>query len=490
LIHNETDPVLLAYVSHWDAMTAGVEDAEAATGASLFFGGTASGGAARDKYFLPSIFNHFSTGVNAYNGRAVRLDYITAHVKGGSTSYGTVVGEWGVSALIRSNPSWIAAGLHKLAVSNDEGDPMVGWEVAEDWRSDARYSSIIPKMIVQHLVTVGDNATNNPLGLLSFDGAFMNGAGDTYTGFGQRTMTARFGTPDSRGPFAFVKKSGLAAFTLLSRLGDQRCEYSGAPSGSAVLSSNAGVLATLLAPGADPVTGGQATVLVYNSADCNNDTAPALDVGVTLTGLPFTPCPADGSVVAVLFVLDQDVAHNPAATWGAMNSPATPSAAQLQALWSSAAAMTAAAAAPLPVAVGAQGTVTLPRTPLALPGIAMWHLAAKGASAPAPPPSLVAYAKAPNASFIVDATEVMLRWDCSTASRAVLAYTVQTSTAGPGGPWSVVNGAPYPQDISCSYVHLSPTPAAWYRVAAMDYWMRPGTASAAAAAGPWPTGRV
>lgn len=101
-----------------------------------------------------------------------------------------------MSALIRSNASWAAAGLGRLAVSNDEGDPMVGWETPEDWRGDARYGAIIPKMVNQHLLAIHDNATaNNPLGWLSFDGAFMNGVGDNYTGFGERTMTARFGAP-------------------------------------------------------------------------------------------------------------------------------------------------------------------------------------------------------------------------------------------------------------------------------------------------------
>jgi len=205
--------VTASFGGYWDASTAGVEDAEAATGAALYFGGTASGRAANDPCYLPFLFNHKASGRNSLTGAPVRWDYITAHVKGGSTSYVTVQGEWGVSALIRSNASWAAAGLGRLAVSNDEGDPMVGWETPEDWRGDARYGAIIPKMVNQHLLAIHDNATaNNPLGWLSFDGAFMNGVGDNYTGFGERTMTARFGGPfQGASPFAFVRKNGLAA---------------------------------------------------------------------------------------------------------------------------------------------------------------------------------------------------------------------------------------------------------------------------------------
>ena len=492
-MQNTSDPTLLAYVAHWDAMTAGLEDAEDATGASLLFGGTASGRAAGDAYFLPAVLAHTASGDrNSFNGRPVRLDYISAHVKGESTSYVTVEGEWAVSALIRANPAWAAAGLGRLAVSNDEGDPMVGWETPEDWRGDARYASIIPKMVNQHLLAIADNATlNNPLGWLSFDGAFLNGVSDNYTGFGERTMAVRFGPPASRGPFAFARKSGLAAFALLSRLGDTRCAaVAGAPAD--VLHANAGALATTrigtTGAGGDAA---QAAVLVYNSADCANDTAPALDVGVSLVGLPFVPVPADGSVVAVPFVLDQAAAHNPAAAWAAMGSPALPSGAQLQQLWLAAARMTSAAAAPVAVAVGAGGAVTLPRMPLALPGVLLWHLAerASAPAAPAPVGGVAALVKAANASLISGAREVMVRWSCAIASRAVLSYVVQASAGGAGGPWATVNGAPAPADVLCSFsfaAAASQAEGALYRVAAVDYWGRQGAWSDPVTASPWP----
>ena len=483
------DPVLAAYVQAWDAAAAGVADAEAATGAKLRFGGTASGGAADDAFFLPAILDRVASGAaNPYDGRPPRLDYITAHIKGKSTSYVTVVGEWAVSALIRSKPAWVAAGLGALAVSNDEGDPMVGWETPEDWRGDARYAAIIPKMVNQHLLAIGDNRTgNNPLGLLSFDGAFINGASDTYTGFGERTMTARFGAQLSGGPFAFVRKSGLAAFALLARLGDARCAVAGAPAD--VLGANAGALAaTRAAAGGEPA---QAALLVYNSADCGNDTAPDVALAATLTGLPFAPAPADGTVVAVRFRLDQDAAHNPAAAWAAMGSPPLPAPAQLAALWAAAAAMTAADGAPTPVAVAAGGAVTLPAADVALPGITLWHLADRRSApaAPQPPPAVDAFVKAANASLLAPGSrEVFVRWACANASRATLAYVVQVSAAGPAGPWTTVNAPPFPADISCSFAFAA-TPAqaegAYYRVAAVDYWQRMGPFSTPTAAVPW-----
>jgi len=490
-VQNSTDPVLASFVAAWDAATAGLEDAEDATGAKLYFGGTASGRAAGDAYFLPAVLAHAAGGRNAFNGRPVRLDYISAHVKGESTSFVTVEGEWGVSALVRSQPAWVAAGLGALPVSNDEGDPMVGWETPEDWRGDARYAAIIPKMVNQHLLAINDNATsNNPLGWLSFDGAFMNGVGDDYTGFGMRTMSARFGAPASRGPFGFVRKSGLAAFALLSRLGDTRCAgVAGAPAD--VLHANAGAIATTrigtTGPGGDAA---QAAIIVYNSADCNNDTSPALDVGVSLVGLPFVPVPADGSVVAVPFVLDQDAAHNPAAAWVAMGSPAPPTSAQLQALWAAAANMTRPAGAPVPVAVGAGGAVTLPRAGVALPGLLLWHVAerASAPAAPVAPPRVVAFAKAANASFISGggAREVMVRWSCADASRVIGSYVVQSAPAA-SGPWATVGA---PADIVCSFSFAASAAQAegsFFRVAGVDYWQRQGAWSAPVVATPWPT---
>ena len=309
------DPALLAYPLYWDATAAGVADAEAATGARLRYGGTASGKAARDAWYLPALLDHKADGgVNAFTGAPVRWDFVTAHVKGESTSYVTVQGEWAVSALFRSKPSWAAA-TAGLSVSNDEGDPMVGWEKPVPWRGDARYAAIIPKMVNQHLLAIRDNATtNNPLGVLSFDGLFLNGIDDSYVGFGERTMAVRFGAPLNTAPFALVRKNGLAAFTLLSMLGNARCAYTGATGAADVLSANSGVLATARA--------GEAAVLVYNSADCTDDTGPAVAVAVNVTGLDFAPTPADGSVVAVLYAISDATADSsPVLAWQAMGSP-------------------------------------------------------------------------------------------------------------------------------------------------------------------------
>ena len=364
-----------------------MEDAEADTGASLFFGGTASGQAARDKCYLPFMLSHKANGKNNLTGGAVRWDYISAHVKGESTSYVTVEGEWGVSALIRSKPEWVNAGLGSLQVSNDEGDPMVGWEVPEAWRGDARYGAIIPKMVNQHLLAIHDNATsNNPLGWLSFDGAFMNGVSDNYTGFGERTMSTRFGGPtQGLSPFAFVRKNGLGAFHLLAKLPDTRCAVS-APSAAAPLSDNFGALAAF-----DSVAGDLA-VLIYNSGDCSNSTSPSISPRVEVSASAIPPCTkSDGSVVAIPFMLDDTPSRSPFAAWVAMGSPSLPTSSQLVGLWEAGAGMGAPAAAAESISVRQGGAFSLPNvTSLSLPGALLWYVADKRSAGAAPPPPLAA----------------------------------------------------------------------------------------------------
>ncbi len=515
-VQHADDPVLASYVTYWDATAAGVEDAEAATGARLYLGGTASGRAAGDAYFLPAMLNHKAGGGrNSLTGAPVRWDYLSAHVKGESTSYVTVQGEWAVSALLRSQPAWAdpAAGLLALPISNDEGDPMVGWEKPEDWRADARYAAILPKMVAQHLAAIADNATggsNNPLGWLSFDGAFMNGVDDTYTGFGMRTMTARFGQPDASGasPFAFVRKGGLAALALLARLPTARRCAATAAGSTSVLLDNFGALASS--------SGEEAGVLVYNSADCSEAHAPGVAPSIAIAGLPFDAArvaKGGGVAMGVGWWVDDAVARSPFATWVAQGSPPTPTPAQLKDLWRAAAASGAPATPPTPLpllpctgsggsgfcvalpAINVSGSGAPPGV-LPLPGIMMWHLALQpeGGAPPPAPAAPVAYIKPPSASFLDGAVEreVLLRWDCSAAPRALAAYVVQVNAAGSGQPaaWATANAPPFPADLLCTFVHAAPAAAAaqplQYRVAAVDYWGQQGPWSATATAGPWP----
>jgi len=522
-IKDPADPVLAAYVSYWDASAAGVEDVEAATGVKLYFGGTASGGASHDKLFLPAMLDHKSAapggGVNEFTGAPVRWDYLTAHVKGESTSFVTVLGELNVSALIRSKPAWSdpAAGLIDLPISNDEGDPMVGWETPEVWRGDARYGAILPKMVNQHLVAIADvhggggQGVINPLGWLSFDGAFMNGVGDNYTGFGERSFTARFGKPSSSTPFAFVRKNGLASLSMLSKLPTaSRCAYTPYPTSQSVLSDTLGLLASI-----DAIRG-DAGVLVYNSPDCapggseNSTVYPR----ITLSNLPWPPG-TPGALLTV-YALNDDPSISTSAAWVAQGSPLIPTPAQLKELWTVGARSGGSMGAPYPLTLNActattqslssssssSSCVVLPSSiPLPNPGLLLYHVAvpepAAGEGGPPPPPSVTPYVKPPGASLLPRDTtsEIFVRWDCTHEVAVISRYEVQVSVSGVSGPWAPANPLPeFPPDTLCSFTHaLSPPVASplddslFYRVRGVDYWGRLGNWSNASLAVPWPS---
>ena len=200
-LKNET--IAAAYLAHWDAVAAGVADAEAATGLKLVLGGPGAGKYPGVSPLLPWVFGHLDNGTNIWTGAPPRLDFLSIHYKGVNTS-------WKISDLALAGFTWMREPGHAgpraaaLPFYNDEADPLVSWMIPLAWRADARYGAIIPKVINQHVLRILDNTTNNnPLGLLSNDNGFMNA--DGYNGFEQRTLLARFSDP-STGRYAFVRK--------------------------------------------------------------------------------------------------------------------------------------------------------------------------------------------------------------------------------------------------------------------------------------------
>lgn len=94
-------------------------------------------------FVLQSLLQHCNNGTNFFTGqRGVRLDFISFHIKGQGHSLTilhnetVVIGE--IAKLI---PKYITAPIY-----NDEGDPLVGWNLAEEWRADATYAAIVVKV--------------------------------------------------------------------------------------------------------------------------------------------------------------------------------------------------------------------------------------------------------------------------------------------------------------------------------------------------------
>ena len=131
---------------HWDAAAAGVADAEAATGHRFVLGGPGAGKYPGASHLLPLVFAHLEGGRNAWTGAASRLDFLSIHYKGRNTSY--LVSELALEGFTWMRQPGHGAGAvsQALPFSNDEGDPLVSWIIPLEWRGDARYGAIVPKV--------------------------------------------------------------------------------------------------------------------------------------------------------------------------------------------------------------------------------------------------------------------------------------------------------------------------------------------------------
>jgi hypothetical protein len=549
--------MFVAYALHFDAAAAGVADAEARTGGAFKFGGPGASQSPDRSYVLQWLLAHVTNGTNAWTGAPARLDFLSIHYKGRNTSYlvaqqaldgftwmrqhgftdprvrapaagvavcmcwwehacwgwstGAGIAAAAVCSLAVRPLSFSLFSLNPLAPPspfsppqvmalpfyNDEADPLVGWLNPQEWRADARYAAILPKIINQHLLQVADNGTvalNNPLGLLSFDNGFMNL--DGYNGFGMRTLTARFTDP-ATGRYALVRKPGLAAMALLSRLGDTRVAVAGAAGPAEVAASTTGVIATVAAPSAAQPFG-QVAALVYHSNDTVGGPESAT-VALAFANPPFAP---GEPLMAVHWRIDGNHSSTAYAAWLAQGAPQVPSPAQLVALWAVDGLVPLGPPVPLTAPPAGGGPLLLvPPFELPMPGLSLVHVVARppGGAPPPPPANPRAYVKDASLSLLTPAglAEVLVAWDCDAPrgsaaappSVATFGYDVQVSTAGPDGPWATAQSAAA-GDFSCSFLHAAPggTPAQqrWYRVAAVDYWGAASAFSAVAQAAPWP----
>ena len=90
-----------------------------------------------------SLLQHCNNGSNFFTGeRGVRLDFVSFHIKGQGHSI-TILHDENVTLekMAEMFPKY-----KTVPVYNDEGDPLVGWSLAEDWRADATYAAIVVKV--------------------------------------------------------------------------------------------------------------------------------------------------------------------------------------------------------------------------------------------------------------------------------------------------------------------------------------------------------
>ena len=89
------------------------------------------------------LLQHCNNGTNFFTGeRGVRLDYISFHIKGDDHSLTILNNETVVlEEIARLVPKYKTSPIY-----NDEGDPLVGWSLGEEWRADATYAAIVVKV--------------------------------------------------------------------------------------------------------------------------------------------------------------------------------------------------------------------------------------------------------------------------------------------------------------------------------------------------------
>ncbi|CAL4065630.1 unnamed protein product [Meganyctiphanes norvegica] len=190
------------FLNYWDASRAGLD----AVSPTMVLGGP--GGSCRD----PS-FSHICWALLDHCDQVgARIDFISFHKKGHEDWEYILEQELATIQKIRDN----YPNLRDIPIINDESDFKVGWSRSYDWRSDARYATLMVNSIAGHL---SSSIMSYNYHLMSLDNAFLS-----YQPwiFSQRTLMARFQI-NSTVPreVHLIKKPSYSIHSLLALLGDQ-----------------------------------------------------------------------------------------------------------------------------------------------------------------------------------------------------------------------------------------------------------------------------
>lgn len=448
------------FLNYYDACSEGLEEANG----DLRFGGPGSAHTLSPTF--KKLLAHCDTGRNYFTDETgVRLDFISVHEKGASksdedlrpNSLGISKREAAAVRYIREHHPCFA----NTPFMNNECDPQVGWQQIHTWRAKPYYAALVCKIVDQHVHELIDTLDCN-YSLLSNDNGFMGT-------WGQRTHFVRFGErelPDGQGEhethlkrsqFAFdlVKKPVFNVMSMLVFLQGQRCKV------NAGAHEDLGVLATRLG-------NEQVAVLVYRSRDDFTCTG-CKPVRLALRNLPFNE--------AVLTHYRLDETHgNPFRIWEEMGNredvsvtlaraPLLPTFEQLEQLRSH-------HELPLlepPKVVQANRQEVALEFDLPLPAVSLLLLSQKPARGPETPRNL----RAERYQGLNDRENILLLWE-GLGSRVIQTYEVLWSES-PEGPHQRLN---YADLINAAYLHSRiPSQTGYYKVRAVDYWGRAGTAS-------------
>jgi L-iduronidase len=257
-----------AFCRYYDACSEGLREANP----RLRLGGP--GTAKTFSSILKVFLAHCDKGRNYFTGkRGARLDFLSVHEKGawackeevGFDTLGLTRREEELAAYVRRRHPRLAG----VPLSNNECDPIVGWNDIHTWHGRPFYAAQICRSIDLHLRRLLDAGI--PYELLGNDNGFLGG-------WGQRTQLARLGREAelARGEFELIKKPALNVMSALALLGDTRldCEVPGRQEAQEL-----GALATRRGAA-------QLAILVYHSRDrvmsCGRER-----ISLELANLPF-----------------------------------------------------------------------------------------------------------------------------------------------------------------------------------------------------------
>jgi L-iduronidase len=421
-----------AMIRYHDACQAGLHEADP----ELIFGGL---GSCRGKHdAVLAGWEHFARGKNSLSGRSAMPDFLSIHEKGSGENHGEEIihDTLGLVKLIRSDYPELAG----LPFMNNEGDPQGGWSSGRPWRATAYYPAIIARNIGMHLFIFKDRH-QIPLVLLSNDHGFL---GDWY----QRTLCAWFhGDGQSGEGFDLIRQPCLSVLTLLSMLGDRRCELSDSYGPYDTI----GTLATRR--GQD-----QYAILFYNAAD-NGETTGVTPVQLDIEGLP------DDTFRLVHYRID-DQHGNPHTTWQQQGAPASPSVDQFNHMRLHEEPVLFE---PLLDMKPVDGEIKL-NFDMPLPGVSLFLLNKR----PSEAPGRVTNLRLETYKGLNGDSQVLLLWD-EPASRMIRTYEVLFSNS-PTGPFQRINSA---DQMTTTFLHTPAPEKGWYQVRAVDFWNRAGEASSA-----------
>jgi len=429
------------YLMYYDACSEGLRMAHP----SLRLGGPATGFPDTHPIFW-SLLQHCNNGTNFFTGeRGVRLDFVSFHIKGQGHSMTILQNEEVIlEEIVHMFPKY-----KTIPVYNDEGDPLVGWHLVEDWRADATYAAIVVKILAQHQAMLLNRNLSVRYSLLSNDNGFI-GYPPSY--FRQRTLLARFQMNHSHPrKVEFVKKPVLNVMGLLALLGDQQIKTHLTLANN---DSDFGVMASLRKPQMFSTSNDwELAAILYNSNDTSGRTSVS-QVNISIVNLPLRQ-----DLVFVVYKLDNRHG-SPFQVWQQMGSPVFPTDDQFKQLRLHQEPVRTVGPTILSSYQRFSIVLTLP-----LPGISLVHICAKTASTPLKVEGLRLYS--------VSSYEVLVTW-ADVQSRCILTFEVLYSVKSARGPFHRVNEVDI---VFTSFHHLLSQedmrfPQGWYVIIAVDYWGR------------------